>query len=300
MKMKELRIKELKSLTLRNKTLKIKALKIKTWKLRVLKINCYMYIILFSLLSACSYQRRDNGPTEVGRMDNQDELSDQVKSITYQKDGIAAQYPELAAGGSEEQLKLWNEIIASDFNKILGIYSFRPIPEPTPAPAASIPTILKLTYEIKLINNRYVSIFYTASFNSPYAAHPTGLVYTTNLDKEENKRLALSDIVKVNQDFVKNFRSWELVVPEGVNAEVTSAMKDYITNMSDEDLLMGFNAADIIGSGNLYGVYSYLTRDRLGISIGVPNYLGDHMEFEKAYTDLTGFLVQGFDIPGQK
>lgn len=249
--------------------------------------------------AACRRDGEDNGAIEVGQAGDPDELPNQVEDVIYQKDGIEARYPELVSDGSEEQLRVWNEMIVSDFNKILQIYSFRPFPEPTPPPAASVPTILKLDYEMKLNSSRYLSIFYVAAFNSPYSAHPSGLVYTTNIDKEEDRRLKLSDIIKLNQDFVKNFRTWDFVAREKGDTEFNRAVGDYITNISDEDLLMGFEASDIIGSGNLYDIFVYLTPKQLGISMGVPNYLGDHIEFERDYSQLKDFLTPEFQIPSE-
>jgi hypothetical protein len=49
-------------------------------------------------------------------------------------------------------------------------------------------------------------------------------------------------------------------------------------------------AADIIGSENRMDIYSYLTDNSLGISIGLPNYLGDHIELESDYNSLKPYL----------
>lgn len=214
----------------------------------------------------------------------------EIKAIPYNEDGVSAQYPEFVQGGSEEQLNAWNRIIQNDFHKILKIYSFKPILEPTPVKTGNVPTILKIKYEIKANNNKYFSVLWNADYNSPYSAHPTDLVYTTNIDKAKSRSLKLSDMVILNNNFVKNFRSWEFKSIEENNEELNQAIKDYVMNISDEDLLKGFQSADILGSGNAWGIYSYLTDDRLGISLGVPNYAGDHVEFEREYSKLNGYL----------
>jgi hypothetical protein len=226
-------------------------------------------------------------------MESSDE-EDQFRDINYQKDGIEGTYPEFISGASEATLDQWNQIISKDFNKILDIYSFNPFPELTPSPATIVPTILKINYELKSNSRKAISILYIAAYTSPYSAYPTNLVYTTNIDKDNSKRLRLSDIVTLNSDFVKNFRTWDLVSPVGVKEDYIQAIRDYIKNLSDEDLLMGFQAADQIGSKNLWGIYTYLTPNRLGISIGVPNYIGDHVEFEKDLSELKDFLKEDY------
>lgn len=218
----------------------------------------------------------------------------QVITKQYNKEGVEAEYPMLVSGGSEEQLSRWNQIIEEDFNKILAIYSFHPITAPAKVPSNRTPTILRIKYEMKLNNENYISILYTAAYNNPTSAHPTELVYTTNINKSSSNRMKLSDVVILSEDFVKNFRTWEYISPFQENAEWNKAVKDYIANLSDEDLLSGFQNADRIDSDNQMGIYSYLTEDRLGISLGVPNYIGDHAEFEGNYSDIKDYLQPDF------
>ena len=217
-----------------------------------------------------------------------------VVTKQYRTDGVVAEYPMLVTGGSVEQLKQWNQIIEEDVDKILAIYSFQPVPGPARTPSESQATILRIKYEMKLNNENYVSIFYTAAFNSPTSAHPTQLVYTTNIDKAASKRMVLSDIVILNEEFVRNFRTWEYIPLVENNEEWNNAVKDYVTNISDEELLSGFQNADIIGSKNRWNIYSYLTKDRLGISLGVPNFIGDHAEFEEKYQKIKNYLRPDF------
>jgi hypothetical protein len=215
----------------------------------------------------------------------------EIEKVAYEKDGIKASYPQFILGSNtsyNENARVWNKLILNDFNKILQIYSFRPFPEETPAPSAIIPTLLTISYRIKANDNKKASILYTADYNSSYSAHPSSLVYTTNIDKVNNKRVRLTDYVTVNKDFVKDFRSWTLNT-EITDPELLQAIQDYITSMTDEDLLLGFQAADQIGSDNPWGIYSYTTPDSLGISIQAPNYIGDHIEFERPLSELENF-----------
>lgn len=215
---------------------------------------------------------------------------EQLITEQYYKDGIEAYYPRFIAGGSESKINRWNEIINKDINKILNIYSFNPFPEVSPKQPDTVPTILVLGYEIKLNNDRFASFFYTAAFTGKYTAHPTNLVYTTNIDKSKDVRLRLPDYINLNEDFVKNFRTWVPIPFEEGNKELDQAIKDYMNNISDEDLLLGMKAADQIGSKNVWDMFSYLTPERLGISMGVPNYAGDHVEFEQDYTEIEEFI----------
>lgn len=201
------------------------------------------------------------------------------EKIHYQKDGVEAYYPKIISGGTSEERSVWNQIIEDDFNQILNIYSFRPYPNKEDG-QNEVPTVLKIDYELKSQGGQFYSILYKARYSSPYVAHPTELVYTTNIDLIHNKRLSLKDLLGLNEEFVNEFREWSLVTDETLNKEVKDAIEVYRKEMTNQDLLQGFEKADVIGSTNIWGVFSYITPNGIGISISVPPYLGDHLEFE--------------------
>lgn len=224
----------------------------------------------------------------------EDNSTSHIQNVVYQKDGIDASYPEILSGGTAAMRKEWNQIIREDFDKIIQIYSFQPFPKPTPPSTGVAPTFLTVSYKIKGNTEAWLSLFYLADFNSAYSAHPSNLIYTTNIDKRNSRRIRLSDIIDVNEAFVKEFRTWKIKDSSENTNEIQEAIYDYISHISDEELLAGFRAADHIGSDNPWGIYSYLTNDSLGISIEVPNYAGDHAEFEQALTHLDQYLKPEF------
>jgi hypothetical protein len=218
----------------------------------------------------------------------------QVEMQDYEQDGIKGTYPKIVSGASKEKLDKWNQIITNDFHKILHIYSFNPFPEPTPKQNHAIPTMLKINSEVKLLNDQFLSIFYTAAYNNPYSPHPSEMVYTTNIDTKKDVRLRLPDLVKLNVDFVKSFHGWDFISSQPNNKEWNDALRSVINEMTEEELMTGLNSADHIGSDNPWDMYSYLTQEKLGISISVPHFVGDHVEFEKPYSDLKPYLNPSF------
>ena len=213
-----------------------------------------------------------------------------IETVEYREDGITDSYPKVLSGGSKESVKRWNQIIKQDFDKILQIYSFQPFPGPTPLPTGTVPRILNISYELMENSSDLLSILYRADFNSSYSAHPSNLVYTTNINKRNDQRLQLGDIVRLDNAFVKEFRTWKISSAAENTKEIDQAIYDYLGNITDEELLQGFHSADVIGSGNPWGIFSYQRDGVLGISIGVPNYAGDHAEFEKPLSLLKDFL----------
>lgn len=227
-------------------------------------------------------------------VEQKNHFDQEIRRISYQKDGIEASYPEFISGGTKEQRAIWNDLIRKDFEQIIQIYSVNPFPGRTNSLTRKDTIRLNLDYEIKSNSNNIFSLLYTAKYFSPYSAYPTDLVYTTNIDKRNNKRLRLPDMVEVDTNFVKNFRSWELARSKDSGYKFLDVVKTYRNSLSDDDLLKGFLAADQISPKNLWQVYSYITPQNLGISIYAPNYIGDHVEFERTLSKLQGYLKPDF------
>lgn len=205
-----------------------------------------------------------------------------IEERIYKGMGIYASYPIFVSIEGKERQDILNNIILEDINKILSLYSGYAFTQPAKEEDLYKSDILYINYEIMRKDEHYLSILYKADFFSPYAAHPTQLIYTTNIDLKNNRRIQLSDIIEVNRYLIENFTLWRLVTKEGDKGEYLQAINDYISGLGKEILWMGFKKADIIGPDNYLEIFSYLRPDTIGISISVPNYLGDHVEFERA------------------
>lgn len=254
------------------------------------RIRFCIVLLMFAVAAAIWADAESGRGTWTVTVSGTGQEEGEITEVPYRQDGYDAVYPNIISGGSLKQLEQWNKLIDQDFEKILHIYSFQPFPQPTPPTGSSAPVILKLGYTIKENSDRLISIFYTADFASPYSAHPTELIYTTNIDKIGSRRVRLGDYVKLNEKFVKEFRTWEPILYEEGEEELNKAARDYMASFTDKELLRGFRAADQIGSANLYHIYSYRTPEKLGISLEAPNYLGDHIEFEKKLSELSDYL----------
>jgi hypothetical protein len=206
----------------------------------------------------------------------------EIKEKVFQRNGTYIAYPILISETEDEKLDSWNSIIVEDIGRILNIYSAYTFAPPPAGEDLYLQDTLHITYEIKRNDNRYLSIVYKADFYSPYAAYPTQMVYTTNIDKEKGRRLRLSDIIPDPKFLADDLTSWDIVSKYDDLKEYPGAVRDYINGLGKEILQMGLEKADIIGADNYLGIYSYLTPDRVGISISVPHYLGDHAEYENA------------------
>ena len=199
----------------------------------------------------------------------------------YRNKGAFVSYPFVVTGTDATQVNMWNRIIIEDIDKILGLYSFDSLPQTKEEPDLFMQSTLYIRYYIKRNDDRFLSIFYTADFYNPYAAYPTQAVFTTNIDLVNNRRLYLLEIIGKDIDLSRDITSWELITHDMSGQEYSKIVKDYILGLGEEARRRGFLTADIIGPGNYLGIFSYITPSRIGISISVPNYIGDHAEFEK-------------------
>ena len=206
----------------------------------------------------------------------------EIKESIIQGNGTYIAYPILTSEAKNEKLDVWNNIILQDIGRILRIYSAYTFTSPPKEEEPYLPNTLHVTYEIKRNDSKYLSILYRADFYSPYAAYPTQMIYTTNIDKDNDRRLRLSDFIINQSALTDDITPWEIVDKNHENGEYYRAIHDYIKGLGKEILQMGFKFADIIGPDNYLGIYSYLIPNKLGISLSVPNYLGDHVEYERA------------------
>lgn len=200
-----------------------------------------------------------------------------IEEKIFRNNGTVASYPLIVSGDATEKLDALNEIILEDLNKILRTYSADAFKPPAGMPDVFMGDTLNLSYDVLRNDSNYLSIFYTADFFSPYAAYPTQTVYTTNIDVQNAKRIKLSDLTSVDDALITEFLSWE---PVNINPGYIRGIRDYIRGLGTETLRRGFSSADIIGPGNFLGIFSYLKPGRLGLSISLPNYLGNHAEYE--------------------
>lgn len=213
-------------------------------------------------------------------MDHINDEGYEIKENIFQRYGVYVSYPTIVSKSNNKKVDVWNNIILQDIGSILKIYSDYTLNQTPKGEDLYLPDTLRITYDIKSNDNRYLSISYKADFFSPYAAYPTQMIYTTNIDKDNDRRLKLSDFIS-NQRFQLNDTNlWEIVSSYDDIKDYPEAVREYIKGLGKEILHMGVMSADLIGADNYLGIYSYLTPDRLGISISVPHYLGDHAEYE--------------------
>ena len=134
-------------------------------------------------------------------------------------------------------------------------------------------TAYEIDYNIKLKTDKVLSVQYNRYKNFKNSAHPDQWVLATNIDIKKGILIKLTDIINVDNSFVKLFKAGKF------KSISQTYQKGYFDSYSDSDLIETFKQAEF-----------YLTKDSLGISVGVPYAMGNHVEFEAKYEDIKDVL----------
>ena len=198
-----------------------------------------------------------------------------IVSETYDNNkGTKISYPQISDLSDAEKQKELNEIIKNEALKGNNYYK-----------DVDGEVTIDIKYKIVCQEQELLSIIYSGVGNVSGAAHPSNLFYTTNLDITNRKNLKLNDIVNINDDFVNKLINGSF---KAVNSEYEAEYKSEINMVTLEDWKKNLLAAD--PSDKMGSEFSYMTKDSLGISIGVMHALGDHTEFEIKYKDIWKYI----------
>lgn len=198
-----------------------------------------------------------------------------IVSETYDNNkGTKISYPQISDLSNAEKQKELNEIIKNEALKGNNYYK-----------DVDGKVTIEINYKIVCQEPELLSIIYSGVGNVSGAAHPSNLFYTTNLDITNRKNLKLNDIVDINDDFVNMLINGSF---KAVNSQYEAEYKSEINMLTLEDWKKSLLAAD--PSDKMGSEFSYMTKDSLGLSIGVIHALGDHTEFEIKYKDIWKYI----------
>ncbi|WP_219834744.1 DUF4163 domain-containing protein [Paenibacillus sp. R14(2021)] len=197
----------------------------------------------------------------------------ELKRISYKKAHMNIQYPSIVGLNDPYMEKKVNQRLKSDALEITKLYQED---DKTSLDIMFIPTWIGKS----LLSIQYIGTEYTSG-----AAHPINIMYTSNVNLLNAKKITLQDAVKVTDDFIELYKLGNYI-KFNPNLDVgTDAMKE-LANFSNPELIRYFTHADEASENNALQVFTYFTKDALGISAGTAHALGDHFEIEVQYKDL--------------
>lgn len=211
----------------------------------------------------------------VSETEKENKANYEIVSKTYSKNNVKINYPQIKNLDDKEKLNLINRNLEEEALSILDRY--------TKDDSSLNNVTLDVNYEVKLKNNKYLSLVYAGYSNVEGAAYPTSVFYTTNMDMEKGSRIRLSDYANINDIVVK------LKDPHNINVltkekDLVELQRNVLVNMDNAELLTILEDADFYkANGKMempeIGAYSYMDGDNIVISLPVNHAIGDHAEF---------------------
>jgi len=199
-----------------------------------------------------------------------------IESVVYKADSesINIKYPRITGLlDNEDEVRL-NELIRSEAVLILERYCWDYIDG----------LGLSIDFEIKLINQEFLSIAYTgwgvASIEGK-PGKPVSWFYTTNIELRHVERVRLSNIVFIDERLLDKFRECQftLVYPANMQGfDYELGLDNLLNRMSIGEAINRLENADSMADG--HDTYCYLTDDKLGISVHTAPPFGYHAEYE--------------------
>jgi len=144
---------------------------------------------------------------------------------------------------------------------------------------------LDVNYEIKFYSSRLLSIIYTGVGFVQGAARPTHLFYTLNINMQTGEKIALSDVVNIDERFI------ELMLSENTtHLNPNNELKQFVVEIISRETFV-----DRLQSS--HNTMFYFTGESLGISIGgLGGAAGDHTEIEIRYRALLKYFYDSLTI----
>ncbi len=206
-------------------------------------------------------------PSKIG--DEANTVPYQLKQSTYEKGNIIVHFPQLTEMENITLEQQINEFLKREILQFVHQYE-------------NGDATLEIDYGVMTDTQDTLSILYTGYYSG--GAYPSHLLFTTNIDLRTGEKIRLFDKVSINEDFIKKFNHAPYIIrenPTSPNEEISLAVKEYLNQITQEELIKAFKQADLTDmTDNAYGVYSYFQDGALVISIQVPHVIGDHAEFK--------------------
>ena len=182
-----------------------------------------------------------------------------IAKATYTDQNIKVNYPQISNLSDSGKQKRINELIKTSALEVLDDYKDN---------LSSLN--LNMDFEIKYKGADLLSIQYLGLGVVKESAYPVNVIQTANIDFAREKRLALSDVVSVNDSFIEKFKAARYIsYGSDLNLESAGVIKD---------VLNGFSSNDLMESLKQRTAKFNFTKNSLGVSVEVAHAVGDHLE----------------------
>ncbi|MDO4154186.1 MAG: hypothetical protein Q4E21_04975 [Clostridia bacterium] len=141
---------------------------------------------------------------------------------------------------------------------------------------------LQMDYEIKLFNQKYLSIVFHGLGESQ-SAYPNNIFLTRNYDLEQHTNITLSDLYCLDMDFAQKIYSRIEIQKETNIIEIFKA--DYSTINAFSQTLLSCDT-------NTSSFQSYLTTEGIGVCMPIRHVGGDYVTIELNNSEISKWAVK--------
>ena len=237
------------------------------YKIRVLLVLTTLLLVGYGILEAIEVDGNKEDISSIGY---------EIIEAKYINADIIIHYPQIINLGDKGKQNEINRILKEEALAVLDEYEESEI---------SSKLSLDMDFDVMWDGQRLLSIRYLGDGYLKGAAHPFNFFYTTNINIMNGTKVRLKELIEIDDGLVyklkqAKYRPWHSAL---------NLAEDGILNEVLSDWFNDYNLIDYISkrdNSDEYLDFWYLTEDTLGISLGIPHAIGDHMEFEIDYKDL--------------
>lgn len=197
-----------------------------------------------------------------------------VAKANFTEKAIKIDYPQIIQLGDSNQQQKINDLLKNEALAILNDYKDE-----------RSELSLDISYVTKYQSPNILSIEYLGDFNLTGAAHPSNVIYTSNIDLKKASSIKLGDFLDINSDVALKYKAgkYQPWSPD-LDLDKLGVLAEIKSNLTSDDLIEQLQQQPS---------KFYFTQDSLGISVEVPHAAGDHLELEVSYQDLSLWIKLG-------
>ena len=192
----------------------------------------------------------------------------------FKRNGITIKYPYIKGLNNKKKQDNINELLKNE-----AMISFNSYVDD------SSDFDLNIDYDITWMSNNLLSVKYEGFVYGKTAAYPTSLLYTVNIDMNHGRKIALAGYINISKSFIEKILNYR--VPE---ESITNYALEYLQkHISYGSSLNDFRKADCDYDNQPY-IFSYFSKDSLGISMQVLHQFGDYIDIKIKYSELKNYI----------
>lgn len=227
-----------------------------------------VFILFLFFLASCKMNNTNDVKEEIYNNKKIEEVKnnnfDIVKS-EFSKDNITIKYPQLLNLNNDEKQLTINKYIEDRAKRVLLNYTEEEIKNLN----------IDINYEIMKKENNFLSIVFKGYIFLNESAHQSDIYETMNINIEnEILELNLSDIVTIDDEFIKEIYNSQIFSNENLKSEV----KEYLTEQIIKNVL--------VSESPKY----YLKNNVIGINFEVPYAIGSNVQIEISMEEIQNNL----------